>query len=707
MTASGPSGQERIDGLFELAFRRHQAGQLREAEELYRSILDADPRQLDALYFSGMIALQDGRPEAALALIGQAIAANDTIASYHAGIAETYRTLGQNAEAIAHFRKAIAIEPGHWAAHNQLADLLRLDGDLKAALEHYEAAIKLKPDLASAQHNLAAALLDFARGNEALEAVSRALAIRDDAEARDLFVHCLRAANRLPSVPAFRRLLTRALREAWARPTALTAPAIALIKSDPTIATALRTAFASWPQRLAPNACGPAINLLAADELMRAVLDTALVNDPELERLLTSVRTVLLDAAAHATSDLSRDMIAFASSLARQCYINEYAFDVSDTERQALAWLRTSVRTALAGRAPVFEIHLVALAAYAPLHTLERDEALLGRSWRKFLDALVTEQVREPKAEAALRAAMPQLTAIADPVSLQVRQQYEDNPYPRWISVAPTAPEKSIQAHLRGLFPSAALRESAELAAPEILVAGCGTGQNPIGTAQRFPHARMLAIDLSLASLAYAKRKSEGLGVNIEYAQADILELELTLDRRFDMIESTGVLHHLGEPMRGWSKLVGLLKPGGFMRIGLYSEIARQNIVALRNMIATRGYTATPDDIRRCRQEIISAKDPQFASVVYSPDFCSISACRDLLFHVQEHRMTLRQIGAFLAENGLTLLGFELDRHTLRRYRAAFPDDATMTDLACWDRFEAANPDTFTGMYQFWLQKAD
>jgi hypothetical protein len=143
------------------------------------------------------------------------------------------------------------------------------------------------------------------------------------------------------------------------------------------------------------------------------------------------------------------------------------------------------------------------------------------------------------------------------------------------------------------------------------------------------------------------------------------------------------------------------------MRIGLYSEIARQNIVALRNMIATRGYTATPDDIRRCRQEIISAKDPQFASVVYSPDFCSISACRDLLFHVQEHRMTLRQIGAFLAENGLTLLGFELDRHTLRRYRAAFPDDATMTDLACWDRFEAANPDTFTGMYQFWLQKAD
>ena len=50
------SAKARIDGLFELALRRHQAGELREAEQLYRSILDADPRQLDALHFLGEIA---------------------------------------------------------------------------------------------------------------------------------------------------------------------------------------------------------------------------------------------------------------------------------------------------------------------------------------------------------------------------------------------------------------------------------------------------------------------------------------------------------------------------------------------------------------------------------------------------------------------------------------------------------------------------
>ena len=60
-----------------------------------------------------------------------------------------------------------------------------------------------------------------------------------------------------------------------------------------------------------------------------------------------------------------------------------------------------------------------------------------------------------------------------------------------------------------------------------ILIAGCGTGQHAIETAQRFSPARVLAIDLSLSSLAYAKRQTRAIGLDtIEYAQADILKLE-------------------------------------------------------------------------------------------------------------------------------------------------------------------------------------
>ena len=57
--------------------------------------------------------------------------------------------------------------------------------------------------------------------------------------------------------------------------------------------------------------------------------------------------------------------------------------------------------------------------------------------------------------------------------------------------------------------------------------------------------------------------------------QADILKLE-KLDRRFDIVESAGVLHHMDQPMKGWKVLVDCLNEGGLMKIGLYSELARQ-----------------------------------------------------------------------------------------------------------------------------------
>ncbi len=83
---------------------------------------------------------------------------------------------------------------------------------------------------------------------------------------------------------------------------------------------------------------------------------------------------------------------------------------------------------------------------------------------------------------------MPRLTEIADPVSQQVRAQYEESPYPRWVTVAPTPPEAEHHRPIcADCFRTLRCATFAEPATPDILVAGCGTGQQPIGTAQRFP----------------------------------------------------------------------------------------------------------------------------------------------------------------------------------------------------------------------------
>jgi SAM-dependent methyltransferase len=253
------------------------------------------------------------------------------------------------------------------------------------------------------------------------------------------------------------------------------------------------------------------------------------------------------------------------------------------------------------------------------------------------------------------------------------------------------------------MFPHVAFKRLGK-ADVDILIAGCGTGRHVVEIARLYRAARILAIDLSLASLAHAKRKVGESGLeNIEFGQADILELG-TFGRSFDVVESIGVLHHLRDPLAGWRVLLGLLRPGGLMRIGLYSALARQNIPAARALITERGYRQSAHDIRRFRQEIFALDDDAPAkSLSRSSDFFATSSCRDLFFHVQEHHITIPAIKEFLAANDLAFLGFEGPMRA--DYAARFPADRAMIDLDCWHQFETERPATFLTMYQFWVQK--
>jgi SAM-dependent methyltransferase len=255
-------------------------------------------------------------------------------------------------------------------------------------------------------------------------------------------------------------------------------------------------------------------------------------------------------------------------------------------------------------------------------------------------------------------------------------------------------------------YPHAPFRPTAKGGDIDILIAGCGTGRHSIGIAQQFERSKVLAIDLSAASLGYAKARTGALGVtNIDYAQADILQLGAT-GRTFDMIQSAGVLHHLADPWAGWRMLLSLLRPGGVMFVALYSETARRDVVAARAYIAERGYGSGITDIRAARAEMMTQPDgTPLRNVAFFNDFFTTSECRDLLFHVQEHRMTLPAIRDFLAANGLTFLGFEVDFRASQLYAARFPADRAMTDLDQWHAFEQDRPYTFAGMYRFWVQK--
>lgn len=475
----------------------------------------------------------------------------------------------------------------------------------------------------------------------------------------------------------------------------------ALVKQSAAVAAPLRRLKEAWPRQLTLTGLlgDDGAGALGKDSQLLALLRSKPVGEFELERLFTAIRRALLDCvAAGKMAEVSPEALRFYGALAEQCFINDYVFAIGDVEHEQFEQMATRIANALQSDAAIAPIDLVVLAAGAPLHRVPGATALLLRRWPEPVARLLVQQIRERAEEESERAMIPVLTPMYGEVSAEVRRQYEENPYPRWVLAPPVKPTE-IADHLRDALGVEPAGEAAPIT--EVLIAGCGTGAHSIDAALRLPRAHVLAVDISRASLAYAQRKTRELGLtNIEYGQADILNLA-SLGRRFDLIEAVGVLHHLRDPEEGWRVLLSLLRPGGLMFVGLYSALARRSVTAARALIAEAGYKATADDIRHCRQDLIRAgRVPPFS------DFSSLSSCRDLLFHVMEHQFTIPQIAAFLDAEGLSFLGFDrLPPGVTAEFYRQFPEPGAVRNLEHWHRFEETHPMTFGNMYLFWLRR--
>ena len=506
------------------------------------SAIARDP--VGSLCALGIAAHRAQRHQLALALIGRAIVLDPGRAQPHFALGRMLHQAGRLANATARYARAIELEPTHAEAHMNLGMVLKQQGRLDAAAAAFQRTLRLRPDDAEALHNLAA--VHFARGDpsRALGAVRRALEIKETPATRSLFARSIRDLASGPFMHELRGFVTRAIAEAWDRPRVIAPVATMMIKQDARLAPLIARAVAAWPARLPFDELLAAAGLAAisADTLLVALLESTHVCDRELERFLTVVRCALLAAAEdrRTSADLEQaGALRFCCALAAQCWINEYVFDVTDDESARVTALAERVASALRADKAVALLPLVLVASYRPLYTVITPE-MLDRPWPEPVAGIVRQQVCEPLEERQLAASLPQLTEIDDEVSRRVREQYEQNPYPRWVKLEPPREPTTLEHWLRQTLPSATLAPLSVRNGIDILVAGCGSGQNPITVARTFAGARVLAADLSLASLAHAQRKTRELAIDtIDYAQADILKIG-SIGRRFDFVDATG-----------------------------------------------------------------------------------------------------------------------------------------------------------------------
>jgi SAM-dependent methyltransferase len=430
----------------------------------------------------------------------------------------------------------------------------------------------------------------------------------------------------------------------------------------------------------------PAIAGLLQDTLLLSFLTATPAATPRLEIFLARSRHAVLVCATNGL-DVS-PLVPFLSALGQRAVITDFALTLPDTpedrdHRRYEPELVSGVKERIVENLPRPDSTLVALlATYEPLTALSGDlvcDPILGE--------LVAAHVDRPAGEARIAASLTPATRMR-PETDVVRRQYEDFPYPLWVR-EPTGLPPQVPKPVQGF-----LRKHGGYRPRTVLVAGCGTGQHAIAAGERWPHAEILAIDYSRASLAYAIHKADEHGFrNIRFELADILHVE-DLGRRFDVIEATGVLHHLASPGAGLLALRRVLNAGGVLQLGLYSRRARQRLDAARRL-SPSSHGRSAQELRAFRAAALA--DSSFNEVVYSPDFYSLGGLKDLVFHEREHNFDLIEVGAFLAEAGLTFVCLEPPLAAERLSRVPEVDD-----LMGWDLAEREQPLLFGNMYNVW-----
>jgi tetratricopeptide (TPR) repeat protein/ubiquinone/menaquinone biosynthesis C-methylase UbiE len=648
----------------------YQNNRYEDAEKLAISITRQFPKYQLGWKVLGAILQQTDRIPASLVPTQKAVELNVKDAEAHNNLGNTLQALGRLEDAIESYQQSVVLQPNLMGAHtnlmivyNNFGNELKEQGRLDLAIESYRQALKINPEYPEANYNMGIALSNLVFTEPA---------------------------------PELNDIICKLLdKEKYVRPADISKAACSLLRFDPIIKDVFSKISAGKMSELLQEIIVDLSNV----PLLIKMMEVFTLPDLEFENVFKDIRSAILLSI----SDIKHNpkTIIFQTALSLQCFLNEYLYEQTDVESEALKELENLVEEKLTKGQQPSPVELACLASYKSLHEY---------SWLNLLSipvelkTLQRTQVLEPEKEKQLKSTIPILQEIKNNVSCKVQEQYEQNPYPRWVNLQLPIISKPISTITQELNLKIENRGIDEVDTPQILIAGCGTGEHPISTASMFKNCNVLAIDLSLSSVAYAKRKTEELGIsNIEYMQADILDLS-SLDRKFDIIESGGVLHHMDDPMAGWKVLTDCLNTGGFMRIGLYSELARKGVVQIRDEIEQSDIESSYDAMKSFRNTIVSSEEEHHKLITMSSDFYSMSTLRDLLFHVQEHRFTIPQIEASLTQLGLMFCGFE-NREAVQKFKLESSTENALYDFEKWNSFEKENPRVFAGMYQFWCQK--
>lgn len=231
---------------------------------------------------------------------------------------------------------------------------------------------------------------------------------------------------------------------------------------------------------------------------------------------------------------------------------------------------------------------------------------------------------------------IPALRLTTDERTDAVRRFYHRAPFPGY------PPRDSLQA-LRARAersPLPRLIDRAIAGDARIVEVGCGTGQMCLYLARA--ERVVLGADLTRASLALGAEAARRFGLHgVQFVETDLQRPGLKAGA-FDVVYSSGVLHHTPNPRASFARLAQLARPGGTIVLGVYNALARLPTKLRRLTARLSGFRVIPfDPVLRGRDEEPARRDAWL---------------RDQYQHPEEHSHTLAEVQGWFAENGVEFL---------------------------------------------------
>jgi SAM-dependent methyltransferase len=193
----------------------------------------------------------------------------------------------------------------------------------------------------------------------------------------------------------------------------------------------------------------------------------------------------------------------------------------------------------------------------------------------------------------------------------------------------------------------------------DILIAGCGTNQAAVFAFMN-PDAKVVAVDISQPSLDHQQYLKDKHGLfNLELHKLPIEELS-TLGLDFDLIVSTGVLHHLADPQAGMNAVAGCLRPDGAMGLMLYAKYGRIGLELLQSVFRDLGLEQNESGIGMARQtlSLLGPSHPVQSYLNIARNLQSDAVLVDTFLHGRERSYTVDDCIDFVTSAGLVFQGW-------------------------------------------------